>query len=227
MLSWWRFPSAITQASPVPSPIRTTLASTPLSGMQKDTDCQIRAGTGEGIISPPLKSPKLQVPYAQMTARTQQDMPQTETPKLQHIPTTKRASTSSTSCRIGSTRFHTSAQETVGSGAFVSVWLLLENTIPLQRWRNIELFHQNFGGGKFHHCSSRRTFPPPATGQSAPEDVSYVRTGSSYKVPAHASVLKRTVQLLDHPSTIQDPCRASFSAFPAAAIPPKRFPGGI
>ena len=53
----------------------------------------------------PLKSPKLQVPDAQMTAITQQDMPQSETPKLQHIPTTKRASTSSTSCRSGSTRF--------------------------------------------------------------------------------------------------------------------------
>ena len=66
------------------------------------------SGTGEGTISPPLKSPKLQVPYAQMTAITQQDMPQTGTPKLQHIATTKRASTSSTSCRIGSTRFHTS-----------------------------------------------------------------------------------------------------------------------
>ena len=81
--------------------------------------------TGEGKISlgkisPPLKSPKLQVPSDQMTAITQQDMPQTETPKLQHIATTKRASISSTSYRTGSTRCHTSAQATVGSGAFVT-----------------------------------------------------------------------------------------------------------
>ena len=79
-----------------------------------------------------------------MTAITQQDMPQTETTKLQHIATTKRASTSSTCYRIGSTRFHTSAQKTVGSGAFVSAWLFLENIIPLQQWRKMELFHQNF-----------------------------------------------------------------------------------
>ena len=41
-----------------------------------------------GTISPPLKSPKLQVPYAQMTATKQQDMHQTGSPKLQHIATT-------------------------------------------------------------------------------------------------------------------------------------------
>ena len=38
-----------------------------------------------GTISPPLKSPKLQVPCAQMTATKQQDMHQTESPKVQHV----------------------------------------------------------------------------------------------------------------------------------------------
>ena len=80
---------------------------------------------------------------SKMTAITQQDMPQTDAPKLQHIPTTNRASISSTSYRIGITRFHPSAQETVGSGAFISAWLLLENNIPLQRWRKVEQFHLN------------------------------------------------------------------------------------
>ena len=110
-----------------------------------------------------LEIPKLQMPYTQMTAITQQDMPQTETPKLQHIATTKRASTSSTSYRIRSTRFHTSAQEMVGSGAFVSAWLFLENTIPLHRWRKMELFHPNFATfltAEFSpQSSSRRNFP--------------------------------------------------------------------
>ena len=116
---------------------------------------QLRSGQFcQGTISPPLKSPKLPVPYAQMTAITQQDTPQTDTPKLQHIATTKRASTSSTSSRISSTRFHKSAQQTVGSGAFVSAWLFLENTIPLHRWRKMELFHRNFAGGKFCHFST-------------------------------------------------------------------------
>ena len=54
---------------------------------------------------------------------------------------------------VGSTRFHTSAQETVGSGVFVSAWLFLENTIPLQQWRKMEPYHQNSAGGNFCHIS--------------------------------------------------------------------------
>ena len=132
--------------------------------------------TGEGKISPPLKSPKLQVPYAQMTAITQQDIPQTETPKLQHIATTKRASTSST-------RFHTSAQETVGSGASVSAWLFLENTILLQRWRKMELFHQNFAGGNCATFLDGGSFPPPVHDcQLAPRLLPHIETIMCYDV---------------------------------------------
>ena len=41
----------------------------------------------QGKISPPLKSPKLQVPCTQMTATEQQKMHETESPRLQHIAT--------------------------------------------------------------------------------------------------------------------------------------------
>ena len=96
-----------------------------------------------------MKSPKLQVPYAQMNAITQQDTPQTETPKLQHITTTNRPQPLQHQYyRISSTRFHTSAQETVGSGALVSAWVFLGNTIPLPRWQRMELFRQKFRQGK-------------------------------------------------------------------------------
>ena len=84
-----------------------------------------------------------------MTAITQQDTPQTETPKLQHITTTNRPQPLQHQYyRISSTRFHTSAQETVGSGALVSAWLFLGNTIPLPRWQRMELFRQKFRQGK-------------------------------------------------------------------------------
>ena len=84
-----------------------------------------------------------------MAAITQQDTPQTETPKLQHITTTNRPQPLQHQYyRISSTRFHTSAQETVGSGALVSAWLFLGNTIPLPRWQRMELFRQKFRQGK-------------------------------------------------------------------------------
>ena len=84
-----------------------------------------------------------------MTVITQQDTPQTETPKLQHITTKNRPQPLQHQYyRISSTRFHTSAQETVGSGALVSAWLFLGNTIPLPRWQRMELFRQKIRQGK-------------------------------------------------------------------------------
>ena len=69
--------------------------------------------------------------------------------------------------RIISTRFHTSAQQTVGSGALVSAWLFLGNTIPLPRWQRMELFCQKFRQGKISppfltaKFSPGKIFPPP------------------------------------------------------------------